>query len=219
MSQWITLETSVGPVKAWHAKPEGTPRGGLVVIQEIFGVTQHIREVAEGYAAEGYEVIAPAFFDVVEKDVDLPYNQDGVTRGLELVGQLNFERPTEIVKAAAAQLASAGKVGTVGYCWGGTIALLSAIRLGLPSISYYGGRNADYLDQPVKAPVMFHFGEHDQHITPDIVQQHRDKLPQMEVFVYPADHGFNRTVGDSYEPASAKLALERSLAFLQAHLQ
>ncbi len=219
MAHWITLDTPHGQVAAWHAKPASTPRGGLVVIQEIFGANAHIREVAEGFAAQGYEVLAPAFFDLVEKDLELPYDADGVKRGLELVGQMGFDKALEVVEAAAAVLAPAGRIGTVGYCWGGTVALLSAIRLGLPSVSYYGGRNTQFLDETPKAPVMFHFGELDKSIPPEAVQQHREKLPQMETFTYPADHAFNRSVGHSYAPESAALALQRTLGFFEHQLR
>lgn len=219
MGSWTTLDTPHGQVAAWHATPTGAPSGGLIVIQEIFGANEHIRDVAEGFAAQGYEVLAPAFFDLVEKDVQLPYDPEGVKRGLELVGALGVDKALDIVKAAATRLSPAGKVGTVGYCWGGSIALLSALRLGLPSVSYYGARNTQFLDETPKAAVMFHFGEQDKSIPPEAIQQHRDKLPQMETFVYPADHGFNRDVGHSYAPDSAQLALERTLGFFTVQLR
>lgn len=218
MGHWTTLDTPHGQVAAWHAQPVGQPRGGLVVIQEIFGVTAHIRQVAEDYAAEGYEVLAPAFFDLAEKDAQLESDAAGVQRGLALVAAVGMDKSVDVVQAAATLLAPAGKVGTVGYCWGGTVALLSAIRLGLPSVSYYGARNTQYLDEPLKAPVIFHFGEHDKSIKPEAVQQHRDKLPRMPVYVYPADHAFNRDGGPHWAPESAKLARERSLAFLAEQL-
>lgn len=218
MAHWTTLDTPHGQVSAWHATPAAAPRGGLVVIQEIFGTTDHIRRVAEDFAAQGYEVLAPSFFDLVEKDLQLPYDNEGVKRGLELVGQIGFDKAVDVVKAAAMALAPAGPVGTVGYCWGGTIALLAAIRLGLPSVSYYGARNTQFLDETPKAPVMFHFGEKDKSIPPEAVQRHREKLPQMEVFTYPADHAFNRDGGHAHEPESARLARERTLRFFAEHL-
>jgi carboxymethylenebutenolidase len=135
MGHWITLETARGQVAAWHATPVSAPKAGLVVIQEIFGANAHIRSVAEGFAAEGYEVLAPAFFDLVEKDAELAYDAAGTDRGRALVDALGVDAALEVVDAAARALASAGKVGTVGYCWGGSIALLSALRLGLPSVS------------------------------------------------------------------------------------
>jgi carboxymethylenebutenolidase len=219
MGQQINLPTrGTQCIGAYLATPQGTPKGGIVVIQEIFGVNAHMRRVVDGFADHGYTAIAPAFFDHLETGVELGYNQDGVTKGLQMVGELGFERAVEDVASAAEAIASAGRVGTVGYCWGGTVALLSALRLGLPSASYYGGRNLSFLHEVPKAPVMFHFGEKDQHITPEIVQKHREALPQMDVFTYPADHGFNRDVGDQYDPASAELALQRTLGFFARHL-
>jgi len=156
MAEWITLDTHHGAVRAWQALPEGTARGGLVVVQEIFGANPHIRSVAERFAAEGYAVLAPSFFDLVdgpEADPDaLPYDADGVKQGLERVAALGMERALEVVRAAATRLAPYGKVGTVGYCWGGTVAMLSAVRLGLPSVSYYGARNVQFLDETPPRP-------------------------------------------------------------------
>lgn len=219
MSRWITLDTAHGPVRAWHTVPEGTPRAGLVVVQEIFGANAHIRHVAEQYAAEGYAVLAPSFFDPLEAGVELDYDAAGVTRGKVLVDELGVDRAMDIVEAAARALASCGKVGTVGYCWGGTIALLAAQRLGLPSASYYGARNVPFLDAPFKAPAIFHFGALDASIPPAAVAAHREKQPAMQVYVYPADHAFNREVGAHYHAASAALARERTLAFLEENLR
>jgi len=216
MGRWITLDTPHGPIAAWHARPAGQPRGGLVVIQEIFGVNEHMRQVGDDFASAGYEVLVPAFFDLVEKDAVLAYGES--ERGKQLVAMLGMDKAVDVVQAAAAMLAPAGKVGTVGYCWGGTVALLSAIRLGLPSVSYYGARNLQYLDQAPRAPVIFHFGALDRSIPPEAVQAHREKLPQMPVYVYPADHAFNRDVGPHWDPDSAQLARERTLAFLADNL-
>lgn len=223
MAEWITLDTHYGPVRAWHALPEGKPRGGLVVIQEIFGANAHIRSVAERFAAQGYAVLAPAFFDLLDEQppatpLDLPYDSAGVQDGLAAVNALGVEKALVVVRAAATRLAPAGKVGTVGYCWGGSIALLSALRLGLPSASYYGARNVQFLDEAPKAPVIFHFGSKDASIPPEAVQAHRQKLPQMASWVYPADHAFNREVGPAYDPDSADLALKRTLDFFEEHL-
>ncbi|MCD7098659.1 dienelactone hydrolase family protein [Stenotrophomonas sp. MMGLT7] len=222
MGQWITLDTAHGPVAAWEAMPPGAPRAGLVVVQEIFGVNAHIRDVADRYAAQGYAVLAPAFFDPVEKNVELAYDQADFARGRELVGKLGLDAAVDIVQAAAQRLkadAGVARVGSVGYCWGGTVALLAAQRLGLPSASYYGARNVPFLDLPFKAPVIFHFGELDTSIPPEMVQQHRDKLPQMAVHTYPAGHAFNRDVDPkAYDAASAALALERTLEFFAREL-
>ncbi|TAM61659.1 MAG: dienelactone hydrolase family protein [Rhodanobacter sp.] len=219
MGQHINIPTSgTQCIGAYLARPQGQPKGGIVVIQEIFGVNAHMRSVTDRFAEHGYTAIAPAFFDHLETGVELDYDEAGFAKGRQLVGELGLERALEDVASAAGAIASSGKIGTVGYCWGGTVALLAALRLGLPSVSYYGARNLPFLHEQPKAPVMFHFGEKDQHITPEMVARHRELLPQMETFTYPADHGFNRDVGASYHEPSAKLALERTLAFLDTHL-
>jgi len=219
MGQHINLPTSgTQCIGAYMAQAEGKPKGGLVVIQEIFGVNAHMRSVVDRFAGLGYTAIAPAFFDHLETGVELDYDEAGFTKGRQLVGELGLERALEDVASAAEAIASAGKIGAVGYCWGGSVALLAALRLGLPSVSYYGARNLPFLHESPKAPVMFHFGEMDQHITPEMVARHRELLPQMQTFTYPADHGFNRDVGASYDEASASLALQRTMAFFDQHL-
>lgn len=220
MGQWIPLHTARGSVQAWQALPAGTPRGGLVVIQEIFGVNPHIRSVADRYAEAGYAVLAPAFFDLVEPGIELPYDTSSHERGRALVNSIGLEAALDVVSTAALELASAGKVGTVGYCWGGSVAFLSALKLGLPSVSYYGARNKPFLEtlpqgSPPLAPVIFHFGENDSSIPPEVVRLHRDRLPDSPVYTYPAGHAFNRDASpDMYDADSATLALSRSLAFL-----
>lgn len=219
MGQTINLNTTrMQCISAYLAQPKGTPKGGIVVIQEIFGVNEHIRHVVDGFAEAGYTAIAPSFFDHLETGVELGYNEEGYQRGRELVTELGLDRAVEDVASAAESISSAGRIGTVGYCWGGTVALLAALRLGLPSVSYYGARNVPFLGEKPRAPVMFHFGEKDKSIPPEMVQRHRELLPQMEVFTYPADHAFNRDVGPQYDEASAKLAYQRTLAFFDKHL-
>jgi carboxymethylenebutenolidase len=219
MGQHINIPTTrTQCIGGYLAQPQGKPKGGLVVIQEIFGVTAHIRHVADRFAEHGYTAIAPAFFDHLESGVELGYDQVGANKGKRLVAELGLERALEDVASAAESIASAGKIGTVGYCWGGTVALLAALRLGLPSVSYYGARNLPFLHETPQAPVMFHFGEKDHSITPEMVAKHREALPQMEVFTYPADHAFNRDGSAPYDEASAKLALQRTLAFFDRHL-
>ncbi|MDE2247539.1 MAG: dienelactone hydrolase family protein [Pseudomonadota bacterium] len=219
MGQHINVPTSgTQCIGAYLARPTGQPKGGLVVIQEIFGVNAHMRSVVDRFAALGYTAIAPAIFDHVESGVELGYDEAGFARGRQLAAEVGLERALEDVASAAEAIASAGKIGTVGYCWGGTVALLAALRLGLPSVSYYGARNLPFLHETPKAPVMFHFGEKDQHITAEMVARHRELLPQMQTFSYPADHGFNRDVGASYDEASARLALQRTMAFFDQHL-
>jgi carboxymethylenebutenolidase len=207
-------------IGAWLARPAGPSRGGIVVVQEIFGVNGHVRDVTERFAALGYTAIAPAFFDHVETGVELDYGPDSFKRGRELAAAVGLDRAVEDVASAADSIRSAGRIGVVGYCWGGTVALLSATRLGLPAVSYYGARNVNHLHEPLQAPVQFHFGDKDASIPPEAVQRHRDAYPDMSVFTYPAGHAFNRDIDPAhYDAASAKLALERTLAFFARHLE
>jgi carboxymethylenebutenolidase len=205
-------------IGGYLAKAQGKPKGGVIVIQEIFGVTAHIRSVADRFAAAGYTALAPAFFDHLESGLELPYDQAGMERGKALVTELGLERAVEDVASAAEAIASAGRIGTVGYCWGGTVALLSALRLGLPSVSYYGARNVPFLGEKPRAPVMFHFGEKDPSIPPEAVAKHRELLPQMDLYTYPTGHAFNRDHDPHYDEASAKLAWQRTLTFFDREL-
>ena len=220
MGEHIRLNTAgMHCIGAYLAKPAGKPTGGLVVMQEIFGINPHIREVTDRFASLGYTAIAPAIFDHLETDVELDYGTDAFARGRALAGEVGIDRAVEDVASAAQSIASAGKIGVVGYCWGGTIALLAATRLGLPAVSYYGARNVGFLDEKPKAPVQFHFGERDTSIPAEAVQRHRDAYPEMEIYTYPAEHAFNRDVdGKHYDAPSAKLALERTLAFFRRNL-
>lgn len=227
MGQQIELDVpDIGPVGGWLARPEGAPRGALVVVQEIFGVNAHIRAVTGRYADDGFLALAPAFFDPVERGVELGYGEAGFARGRELVGALGFDNALGIVDAAAEFLRAslpgarerppAGpqrpRVGVVGFCWGGTVALLANTRLGLPAVSYYGARNVKFLDEPLRAPMMFHFGERDDSIPARDVALHREKHPDAPIHVYPAGHAFNRDVDPrAWEPASAGLAHRRTL--------
>ena len=218
MGHWIEIATPHGPVSGWKVEPPARPRGAIVVIQEIFGVNTHIRQVAEDYAREGYAVLAPAFFDIIESGVQLDYDTDGIAKGRELITALGLEKAVDITECAARTLTGNGTVGSVGYCWGGTVALLAALRLGLPSVSYYGARNLPFLEETPKAPVMFHFGEHDASIPPEMVAKHRELMPQMPTYVYPAGHGFNCDMRADYDAASAQLARQRSLEFFAGTL-
>ena len=229
MGHWVSLQTPSGTISAWRADPPASSRGALVVVQEIFGVNSHIRAVVDRFAGHGFTAVAPAFFDHIEHRVELDYDPASWTRARELVAQTPFERAIEDVASAAASIASAGRIGVVGYCWGGTVAMLSAMRLGLPAVSYYGARNVNFLHEPLRAPAIFHFGERDHSIPPEAIARHRAELHfaedvppaqrELEIYTYPADHAFNRdATASSYDAASAALALERTLAFFARHL-
>ena len=220
MGEQIQLNTTrTHCIGAYLAKPKGPPKAGIVVVQEIFGVNQHMRNVADRFAEHGYVAIAPAFFDHFEAGVELGYDDAGMKRGRELVGELSFDQAIADVASAAESIKSAGRIGCVGYCWGGTVAYLAATRLALPSVSYYGARNVKFLDEKPKAPVQFHFGEKDSSIPPEAVERHREALPGAEIYTYPTGHAFDRSVDPHvYDAASAKLALERTLAFFARNL-
>ena len=205
-------------ISAYLARPQGTPRGGIVVVQEIFGVNPHIRSVVDGYAAAGYTAIAPAVFDHLETGVELGYDQAGRQKGIALISELGFERALEDVASAAEAIKSAGKIGVVGFCWGGSVAYLAAIRLGLPAVSYYGGRNTQLTGLQARAPLLFHYGLKDEHISAADREQVRAANPGAEFHVYDADHGFNCDARGSYDATAAKLARERTLAFFARHL-
>ena len=221
MGHDIAFDTPLCSVSGWRADPMGAPRGGLIVVQEIFGVNAHMRGVADRYAAEGFVALVPAYFDPVERGVELGYAREDVDRGRGLVDALGLERANAVTAAAARQLQQEGlRVGVVGFCWGGTVALLANLRLGLPAVSYYGARNVQFLDEPLRAPMQFHFGEHDGSISSADVELHRRKLPDAGVNVYPAGHAFDREVDPKvFDAASARLAHTRTLAFFDAALR
>jgi carboxymethylenebutenolidase len=204
-------------LSAYLAEPSGKPRGGIVVVQEIFGVTRHIRAVADQYAAAGFLSAAPALFDRLERNVDVPYTD--MARGFGYMQALNNDQVMLDVQGAIDRVSAAGKVGVVGYCWGGTVAYLTAARTKIgAAVAYYGGGIDRYTAEKPRAPVLFHFGEKDKHIPQSAIEQIKAAYPEGIYHLYPADHGFNCTDRASFEPASAKLALERSLEFLHRYV-
>lgn len=215
MGREIALDTPSGRVCAWRADPVAQPAGGLVVIQEIFGVNAHVRSLVERYCAEGWVALAPELFDPIERGVELAYDDAGVAKGRALAAELGFDRAVGIIDAAAAKLRADGlHVAAVGFCWGGTLALLSNTRLGLPAVSYYGGRSVPFLGEPLRAPMLFHFGEHDPVIPSPDVEKHRAAYPDVAVHVYPAGHGFNCELRADYHADAARLAHRRTMDFL-----
>lgn len=202
-------------ISAHVAHADTAPHGGIVIAQEIFGINSHVRSLVDRFAEHGYTTIAPAFFDHMETAVELDYDAAGIAKGRTLVDMLDMDRVMSDVASAADAIRSAGRIAVIGYCWGGTIALLAASRLGFPAVSYYGARNVAYLDEPVRAPLQFHFGARDESIPAQAVQRHRDAFPDAEIFEYPAGHGFNCEMRKDYDEASATLALRRTLDFLE----
>ena len=207
-------------LSAYRAEPAGTPRGGLVVVQEIFGVNAHIRSVCDGYAADGYLAVAPALFDRYQRGVDWGYSPEDIARGREVRAQADAAAALMDIVAARDAAAKAGPVGIVGYCWGGFIAWLAAARVDgfAGAISYYGGGMPDAAGEQPRCPVLAHFGEQDAMIPVAGARALAAAHPAMEVHLYAAGHGFNCDQRASFDPAAAAVARERSLAFLRRHV-
>ena len=221
MGKKVQLKASDGhTLDAYVAEPAGKPRGAIVVIQEIFGVNSHIRGVADGYAAEGYLAIAPAMFDRIQKNFESGYSPDEVNAARAMMGKLDMDKAILDVKAALEHVKTAGKVGIVGYCWGGTVAWVAAARVpGLTAaVSYYGGGVPNMVNEQPKVPVMFHFGETDQSIPLEKAKEVAAKHPEATTYYYPAGHGFNCDQRGSYHEPSAKQARSRSVEFFRKHL-
>jgi carboxymethylenebutenolidase len=224
MGELLSLRAGDGfELGAYRAAPGGQPRAGLVVIQEVFGVNHHIRDVTDRFAAEGYLAVAPALFDRIERGLELDYTADGIERGRAMArGELDPAQTLLDLEAAARAVSGAGAVGCVGYCWGGYLAARSAIELGgvfTAAVSYYGGLVGTLTGGTPSIPLQLHFGSDDFAIPMTEAEQVRAAWPAAEVHVYGgAGHGFNCDQRDSFEPTVAALALERTLRFLADHL-
>ena len=224
MGQTIQLHASDGvSISAYKATPAATPKGGVVVIQEIFGLNSHVREVADWYASQGYIAVAPAMFDRVQPGVDLGYTPDDIQAGMGIArGKVDMAAAVLDLEAAAAEAATGGKVGVVGYCWGGALTALSAIKLGgkvHACSSYYGGGTAAMIGDSPVVPMIMHFGEHDHAIPLTDVDKIKAAWPAATVYIYEgAEHGFNCDQRASFHEPSRDLARQRTLDFFAAQL-
>jgi len=222
MGERITLKTADSQVLgAYVAKPAGEPIAGLVVVQEIFGVNEHIRSVADSYANDGFLAVAPALFDRIERDVDLGYEGPDVQKAMTFIPRLDIGKAVIDLAAALdfATKTSGKKAGVIGYCLGGTLAWLTATRLHpYAAVGYYGGRIGNYAHEEPSCPVMLHFGKKDTHIPAEEVEKVQATHPEVEIYWYNAGHAFNATPRTSYNADAAHLARERSLAFLKKFL-
>jgi carboxymethylenebutenolidase len=226
MGQFTELKAADGQsIPAYLAQPKGAAKGGIVVIQEIFGVNSHIRSVVDGYAADGYLAIAPAIFHRIKPNVELGYQEDDMTEGMSLKNAVeNLPSPgvMQDIQVAIKEVSQAGKVGIVGYCYGGLLTWRSACALeGLSAaVPYYGGgmTTPQEIARKPKCPVLAHFGDQDHWITLDSVEMFRKAHPEVEVHVYHANHGFNCDQRASYNAEAARLARERTLAFFASHV-
>jgi carboxymethylenebutenolidase len=203
---------------AYLAEPTGVARGGVVVVQEVFGVTGHIRRVADQYASSGYRTIAPAMFDRIERGIELTYGE--IEQGRGYMQRLQWPDTLADIEAAVAAVRAAGKVAVVGFCWGGTVAHVAASAIAIDgAVSYYGGAVAKHLDKVPRCPIVYHFGDRDHAIPPSDVEKIAAAYPTSAVHVYAgAGHGFNCDERASYSASDASTAFARSLAFLREHV-
>ena len=221
MGQKVTLTSANGfELDAYRADPEGTPKGAVVIIQEIFGVNSHIREVCDGYAADGYVAIAPALFDRVGKGMELGYDPASQEIGKSTRGQLNWDDSLADTQAASEAVRDSGKVAIIGYCFGGSIAWLAATRGDFDAaVSYYGGNAADFADEKPKCPIICHIGTEDRGIGPEKVEKIKSARPEVPVYLYEgAGHGFNCDQRGSFHEQAARTARQRTLDFLAEHI-
>lgn len=221
-AQSISLQTSDGhTLSAYEARPEKSPRGGIVLLQEIFGITGYIRRVCDEYAQHGYHMVAPALFDRIRSGVVLDYSKDDAVIGRELRSRIPWEKTFADVEAARDRLKGAGKIATLGYCWGGTVSWRAAGHLdGVgAAVCYYCTQIGPYISEQPRCPVLMHFGEKDHIATLEHAGALRAAQGALvEIQVYPAGHSFSCDETPNYRAASAKLALRRTLDFLAAHI-
>lgn len=229
MGEWTRLTAQDGhELGAYVAKPQGAPIGALVVVQEIFGVNAHIRSVADKYAKEGFLCVAPALFDRLERDLELSYSPEDMKKAFALYPQLKPELSLLDVAAAFehAKETSDKKTGVMGFCYGGLVTWLSAVKgekLRMQPgccVCYYPGGIGNFAKEKPSCPVMIHFGAKDTHIGKDQVDAVRHAHPDVKIFIYEdAGHAFNRDPDpNSYHAESAKLAQQRTLDFLKQNL-
>ena len=222
MDKNVRLKASDGhELEAYVAMPAGEPIAGIVVIQEAFGVNAHIRSVADAYAKDGFLAIAPAMFDRIERGVELGYEGADRKKGLALARAVDHADAVKDVEAAVeySRTHALKKCEVIGYCFGGTMAWLAATRLKVDAVvGYYGGQIARYGNENPGCPVMLHFGTLDKHIPKQDIGRVQTAHPEVQIFWYDADHGFNCNDRSAYNLAAAKQARERSLEFLKKNL-
>lgn len=223
MGQNITLTASDGfKLGAYRADPTSSPKGAIVVIQEIFGVNSHIRNICDRLANEGYVAVAPAIFDRIEPNFQSGYSPDEVAVARKFVANPDWTAMLRDTQAAIDAVKSDGPVGIIGFCLGGSVAYAAATKLtGLKAaVGYYGGAAVRFADDKPTVPTQLHFGEKDSGIPLTDVEAIKAKRPEVEIHIYPgAQHGFGCDERASYDKVSSDLAWKRSLAFFAAHLK
>jgi carboxymethylenebutenolidase len=217
----ITLTASDGfKLGGWRADPQGKPKGGLVVIQEIFGVNHHVRNLCDRFAAQGYAAVAPAVFDRIEPNFECGYTPAEIEHARTFIPKIDWAKMMLDTAAGIDAVKSAGKVGIVGYCMGGSVAFLAAGKLdGLScAVGYYGGAIAKNADLKPKVPTLLHFGDQDHSISMADIELVKEKRPDVETYVYHAGHGFSCDERTSYNEAAHQEALGRTLAWLAKYV-
>lgn len=221
MKENIVLTADDGhTLPAYHTIPSGEPRGQLVILHEFFGLNDHIRSVADRFAALGYASIVPGLSDRAERGAQFDYDPAGIAAGHALRTKIPFEKSLLDVQAAIDVVKPFGRVGVVGYCWGGSLAFFSATRLRdlVCAVGYYGSQIVGRAHEIPKVPTMLHFGDNDASIPLSDVEKIRKARPDVEIQVYPGRHGFNCDARSNFEPASAQVALGRTLEFFWKHV-
>lgn len=220
----MTLASSPGPIRltaaddhefdCWIQPATGPRKGGLVILQEIFGLTDQLKNVAEKYAALGFEVAIPALFDRHETGTVIPYEE--AARGREIMLSLDKEQTMLDISATVRALADEGiKVAVIGFCWGGGLALRAAQQLDITgAVAFYGTRLNAYLDKPLAVPMLFHFGDRDDHSPAEVIEQVRSTYPDAETYLYEAGHAFANDARNTYVKDAADTAHNRTIAFL-----
>jgi len=223
LGQHVKLTTTdAHTLGGYRADPAGTPKGGMIVIQEIFGVNHHIRAVCDRLAALGYVAIAPAVFDRFVRDFECGYTPDEIANARSYLGNLDWDKMVLDMTAAKEELKGAGPVGVIGFCMGGTAAFLAATRIpGIAAaVSYYGGQIGKFADEKPKCPLQMHFGEKDEGIPLTTVEEIKKKQPQAETYIYEgAPHGFGCDERASYRKEASDLAWQRTQDFLAKNMK
>jgi carboxymethylenebutenolidase len=212
--------TDGATVGVYQVEPTGTRRGGLVLIQEIFGVTEHIKELCDGYAADGYEVLAPSLYDREEPGFSVGYGPDDIQKAIRIArNEHPFDLSIKDTQTCIDALKSKGPVFITGYCYGGSVTWVAACRLnGLNAASgYYGSLVGQFAEETPKCPTILHFGKHDHGIPLDVADKVKNLHPEVEVYIYDAGHGFNSDRRTDYNPEAAKLGRDRTLALFRAN--
>jgi carboxymethylenebutenolidase len=223
MGQHVKLTTAdAHSLGSYRADPAGKPKGGMIVVQEIFGVNHHIRAVCDRLAALGYVAVAPAVFDRFVRDFECGYTPDEIANARSYLGNLNWDLMMKDLEAAKGELKNVGPIGVIGFCMGGTAAFLAACRIPgvAAAVGYYGGQIGKFADEKPKCPLQLHFGEKDEGIPLTVVEEIKKKQPQAETYVYPgAPHGFYCDERASYRKEAGDLAWSRTQEFLTKHMK